>query len=153
MVPAVNLQCCRDVRYHLAERFGRRANVDRLPVAVEHQHNCLVQDFAHKVFVHGHCASRDGVCSLLVVARGRRKLAASPGFAPGLTVSETVVLLITLRDIGKVVARKGSAPPTSGCRPDVILFHHRAEIGCGKWVRTIDFAFKERRVADYSIPQ
>src|SRR5439155_27322447 len=35
----------------------------------------------------------------------------------------------------------------------VILFHHRAEIGCGKWVRTIDFAFKERRVADYSIPQ
>ena len=26
----------------------------------------------------------------------------------------------------KVVAREGSAPPTSGCRPDVILFHHRA---------------------------
>src|SRR5205814_1544182 len=41
----------------------------------------------------------------------------------------------------------------AGGRPDVILFHHRAEIGCGKWVRTIDFAFKERRVADYSIPQ
>src|SRR6266446_2225594 len=25
-----------------------------------------------------------------------------------------------------MVARKGSAPPTSGCRPDMILFHHRA---------------------------
>jgi hypothetical protein len=25
-----------------------------------------------------------------------------------------------------VVAREGSAPPISGCRPDVILFHHRA---------------------------
>ena len=35
----------------------------------------------------------------------------------------------------------------------MILFHHRAEIGCGRWIRTIDFAFKERRVADYSIPQ
>ena len=35
----------------------------------------------------------------------------------------------------------------------MILFHHRAEIGCGKWVRTIDCAFKERRVTDYSIPQ
>ena len=27
----------------------------------------------------------------------------------------------------KMVAREGSAPPISGCRPDVILFHHRAE--------------------------
>ena len=27
-----------------------------------------------------------------------------------------------------MVAREGSAPPISGCRPDVILFHHRAEI-------------------------
>jgi hypothetical protein len=26
-----------------------------------------------------------------------------------------------------MVAREGSAPPISGCRPDVILFHHRAE--------------------------
>jgi hypothetical protein len=25
--------------------------------------------------------------------------------------------------------------------------------GCGRWIRTIDFAFKERRVTDYSIPQ
>src|SRR6185436_4644767 len=25
----------------------------------------------------------------------------------------------------RLVARKGSAPPTSECRPDVILFHHR----------------------------
>ena len=35
----------------------------------------------------------------------------------------------------------------------MILFHHRAEIGCGRWIRTIDCAFKERRVAPYSIPQ
>ena len=26
----------------------------------------------------------------------------------------------------RMVAREGSAPPTSGCRPDVILFHHQA---------------------------
>jgi hypothetical protein len=26
-----------------------------------------------------------------------------------------------------MVAREGSAPPISGCRPDVILFHHRAK--------------------------
>src|SRR5882724_11978195 len=25
-----------------------------------------------------------------------------------------------------MVAREGAAPPISGCRPDVILFHHRA---------------------------
>ena len=25
--------------------------------------------------------------------------------------------------------------------------------GCGRWVRTINFAVKERRVTDYSIPQ
>src|SRR5881409_3526698 len=43
-----------------------------------------------------------------------------------------------------MVARKGSAPPTSGCRPDVILFHHRAEIGCRGWNRTSIRAFKGR---------
>ena len=53
----------------------------------------------------------------------------------------------------RLVAREGSAPPISGCRPDVILFHHRAEIGCGSRVRTDNYAFKERRVAGYSIPQ
>jgi hypothetical protein len=26
-----------------------------------------------------------------------------------------------------MVAREGSAPSISGCRPDVILFHHRAK--------------------------
>jgi hypothetical protein len=39
----------------------------------------------------------------------------------------------------KMVAREGAAPPISGCRPDVILFHHRALqwqnfaglLGCG----------------------
>src|SRR5437773_4344796 len=52
----------------------------------------------------------------------------------------------------RLVAREGIAPPTSLCKRDMILFHHRAEIGCGRRIRTIDFAFKERRVACYSIP-
>src|SRR5439155_27283981 len=51
-----------------------------------------------------------------------------------------------------MVAREGIAPPTCLCRRDMILFHRRAEIGCGRRIRTIDFAFKERRVACYSIP-
>src|SRR6266436_7992107 len=44
----------------------------------------------------------------------------------------------------QLVARGGSAPPISGCRPDVILFHHRAEIGCRGWNRTSIRAFKGR---------
>ena len=44
-----------------------------------------------------------------------------------------------------MVAREGSAPPTSGCRPDVMLFHHRAGIGCRGWNRTSIRAFKGRR--------
>ena len=44
----------------------------------------------------------------------------------------------------KVVAREGSAPPTSGCRPDAMLFHHRAEIGCRGWNCTSIRAFKGR---------
>ena len=44
-----------------------------------------------------------------------------------------------------MVAREGAAPPISGCRPDVILFHHRAEkIGCRGWNCTRIHAFKER---------
>ena len=43
---------------------------------------------------------------------------------PALPVSETGVQTSTLS--GKMVAREGAAPPISGCRPDVILFHHRA---------------------------
>ena len=43
-----------------------------------------------------------------------------------------------------MVAREGTAPPISGCRPDVILFHHRAGIGCRGWTRTIILAFKGR---------
>ncbi len=80
------------------------------------------------------------------------KLAASPGFAPGPPVSETGALLITPRGNGlpavadrrRLVAREGYAPPTSGCRPDVILFHHRAEDGCRGWTRTTTLAFKGR---------
>ena len=54
----INLQRGRNVGCHLAERFGGRADVDRLPVAVQHQHNCLVQDVAHKVFAHRYCSAR-----------------------------------------------------------------------------------------------
>src|SRR5207247_10954889 len=52
--------------------------------------------------------------------------------------------LCTLNSPLKLVARKGSAPPTSGCRPDVILFHHRAAIGCRGWNRTSIRAFTGR---------
>ncbi len=50
----------------------------------------------------------------------------------------------------RLVARKGSASPTSGCRPDVILFHHRAgrarlaKAGRWGWNRTSIRAFKGR---------
>ena len=62
-------------------------------------------------------------------------MAASPGFAPGPPVSETGALLPMprgswpaepKRDRQRLVAREGIAPSISGCRPDVILFHHRA---------------------------
>ena len=43
-----------------------------------------------------------------------------------------------------MVAREGSAPPTSGCRPYVMLFHHRAETGCRGWICTNIRAFKGR---------
>ena len=43
-----------------------------------------------------------------------------------------------------MVAREGSAPSISGCRPDVILFHHQAEIGCRGWNCTSIRAFKGR---------
>src|SRR5262249_20810426 len=82
----------------------------------------------------------------------------------GPPVSETGALLITPRSNGpafalrfgaadsarqpkpwrRLVAREGSAPPTSGCRPDAILFHHRAGTGCRGWIRTSILAFKGR---------
>ena len=46
-----------------------------------------------------------------------------------------------------MVAREGSAPPISGCRPDVMLFHHRAEIGCLAWIRTKTNGVKARHAA------
>src|SRR5262245_30693224 len=50
---------------HLAERVLRCANVDRLPVAVEHQHNRFVQYVGHKC-LHTMTAPRVwGVCSSL----------------------------------------------------------------------------------------
>ena len=55
------------------------------------------------------------------------KLVASRGFAPRLPVSETGALLIMQRGSLKMVAREGVAPPTSLCKRDMILFHHRAK--------------------------
>ena len=58
--------------------------------------------------------------------------------------------LRTQQSAFEVVAREGSAPPISGCRPDVMLFHHRAvevrrpKIGCRGWIRTNMAAFKGR---------
>ena len=69
-------------------------------------------------------------------------MAAAAGNAPALPVSETGVQTSTLS--GKMVAREGAAPPISGCRPDVILFHHRAKTGCRGWTRTTTLAFKGR---------
>jgi len=81
---------------------------------------------------------------LLFVEIGSEKLAAAAGNAPALPVSETGVQTSTLS--GKMVAREGAAPPISGCRPDVILFHHRAEIGCLAWIRTKTIGVKARQL-------
>ena len=39
---ALDVECRSYIRGHLAERIRRRANVNRLPVAVEHEHDGLV---------------------------------------------------------------------------------------------------------------
>src|SRR5437016_7181173 len=43
-----------------------------------------------------------------------------------------------------MVVREGIAPSTSLCKRDMILFHHRTEIGCRGWNRTSIRAFKGR---------
>jgi hypothetical protein len=50
--------------------------------------------------------------------------------------------------------------PAMGLSRELVIRHSsfvyrksQMEFGCGRWVRTIDCAFRERRVADYSIPQ
>src|SRR6266540_4895290 len=102
-------------------------------------------------------------CALLCFAcLAGIKVVASPGFAPAYARSyggqarSSILnwsLVFGIWVFRKVVAREGIAPPTSLCRRDMILFHHRAGIGCGRRIRTINCAFKERRVARYSIPQ
>jgi hypothetical protein len=46
--------------------------------------------------------------------------------------------------IRKMVGREGSAPSTSGCKPDMMLLHHRAETGYRGWICTTTNAFKGR---------
>ena len=93
MFIALDVERGRDIRRHLAERVLRRTNVNRLPVAVKHQHNCLVQYVAHKSICTRPHISRDEVFVLCRMT----ELAASPGFAPGPPVSETGALLIMQR--------------------------------------------------------
>ena len=38
------------IRGELAEGIGRRANINRLPVAVQYQYDGLVQYVVHKIF-------------------------------------------------------------------------------------------------------
>jgi hypothetical protein len=47
----LDLQCRGDVGGHHAERLLRRANVDRLPVAVQNQNRCFSQYVTHR-FLH-----------------------------------------------------------------------------------------------------
>ena len=53
----------------------------------------------------------------------------------------------------KVVAWEGSAPSISGCRPDVMLFHHQAvearlsNTGCLAWICTKTVGVKARHAA------
>lgn len=52
-----------------------------------------------------------------------------------------------------MVAREGSAPSASRCRPDVMLFHHRAvearpvKVGCLAWICTRSVGVKTRHAA------
>src|SRR5687767_14778698 len=54
------------------------------------------------------------------------RVVAPPGIAPGPSVSESDALADYATRQLRMVAREGSAPSISGCRPDVMLFHHRA---------------------------
>src|ERR1035437_4181361 len=91
-----------------------------------------------------------GVCSLLVLAYGQLWLPRlelhqdpiqmqivecrmqsgktnPPAYSSNSTLCTPHSALRTPHSALKLVAREGSAPPISGCRPDMILFHHRAE--------------------------
>jgi hypothetical protein len=81
---AFNVQAGRHVGSHHAKGLLRRSNIDRLPVAVQHQHNRLVQYVVHKIFAHDHCAS-----CIKVFVFIEMELAAAAGKAPALPVSET----------------------------------------------------------------
>ena len=91
---------------HHAERVLRRAHVDGLPVAIQHQHGRFRQ------YVHEFADNRrslggsDGVYMVFVLCWYRPiKLAATAGNAPALPVSETGVQTSTLS--GKMVIREG----------------------------------------------
>ena len=89
---AFNFQRGGHVGCHLAKGILRRADVDRLPIAVQDQHGRFIQYVVHKVFAYGHSASRVVamircldfiVLTLSIRKRDSRKLAGSPEFSPG----------------------------------------------------------------------
>lgn len=114
----------RHIRGHLAKDFLRRTNIDRLPVAIEHQHGVLVQ-YVHKFYAlpslsstDGHSgrprttcfgaaafppafAESEGWCLFFV----EMKLVASPGIAPGHPASKAGALLIMQRGLCLVVCQ------------------------------------------------
>ena len=70
MTIAFDIQSGGHICRHLAKGVGRRANIYRLPVTVEHQNDAFVQYFAHKVFTLLLHSVRRGVCSLLNIWNG-----------------------------------------------------------------------------------
>ena len=100
MVLAFDLQAGRNIRGHLAKCILWRANVYRLPVAVEHEHNRLVQ------YVHHKNVSHRGYFAGEVFVLVEFELAAAVGNAPTLPGSETGVQTSTLSgkwSLGKVL--------------------------------------------------
>src|SRR5258708_3965474 len=134
MVLTLDFEAGGHVGGHHAERLLRRAHIDGLPVAVEHQHGRFRQYVHKNADKHRPWAVR----CLLFVEIGADQIGCH--YAPALPVSETGVQTSTLS--GNMVAREGAAPPIAGCRPAVFLFHHRAETGCRGWIRTNVAAFK-----------
>ena len=64
-----------------------------------------------------------GVCSLLVLAHGHGNWLPRLALLQDIRCQRPAHCWLCNE---AMVAREGSAPSTSGCRPDVMLFHHRA---------------------------
>jgi hypothetical protein len=105
---------------HHAERVLRRAHVDGLPVAIQHQHGSFRQ----------------------YVGIGRLNW---------LPLLVTLQLFLFQRQVCRLphsVAKWSFGKEMSvrllSDKPAVVIFYHRAEIGCRGWIRTNAVAFKGR---------